>query len=152
MKPPCIALIDDEREYHELVRTTLRHHPLRPNIETFASPKEFFSFVGRGGSPTAILCDYKLPGTNGVEFAQQFYERGYRAPVFLITGLDNIRDYAFNAMREGYVNERLILKNEVNSREKFAKTLDEIAAADLLVQPRTEARDQTPRAHKVSSL
>lgn len=135
MKPPTIVIIDDESAARELVKHALLTHPVRPDVSMFSSPKEYFSFLSENKAPTAILCDYKLGETTGVEFAQQFYERGYRAPVFLITGMENIRDYAFNAMREGYINERLILKSEINDRQKFMKTLDEIISGELFVQP-----------------
>ncbi len=64
-------------------------------------------------TPDLILCDYKLPDTNGVEVLKSVRETDKSTPFFLMTGY--YKDEVFNQATENGANE--VLEKPLNLQD-----------------------------------
>jgi DNA-binding response OmpR family regulator len=78
-----IVIIEDDA----VLRRGLRRVFLKENYEVFAfeDGKHGFEQIS-SATPDLILCDYKLPDTNGVEVLKELRKTDKKTPFFLMTG------------------------------------------------------------------
>lgn len=78
-----IVIIEDDA----VLRRGLRRVFLKEDFEVFAfeDGKQAFEQIN-SATPDLILCDYKLPDTNGVELLKQIRKTDKLTPFFLMTG------------------------------------------------------------------
>ncbi|QLH74282.1 MAG: response regulator [Methanomassiliicoccales archaeon] len=78
--------IDDDPSMLDVVKTYLEFvDDLK--VDTVACPRRALEIVENYRYDT-IICDYSMPGMNGVEFLKEFRERDRETPFILFTALD----------------------------------------------------------------
>lgn len=80
-----ILLLDDDSDLVNACAIALKKDYC---IVKTSSPFEAISFVDAGRDMIdLIICDYSMPGMNGVEFAKKIHDLGVKIPVILYTGM-----------------------------------------------------------------
>lgn len=82
-------IIDDSAEDRESIRRALRHETaFRYRFSEFESAEEALGALARGEKPDLAICDFSLPGIDGLEFVRRLRggERLPPFPVVLLTG------------------------------------------------------------------
>lgn len=91
-----ILLLDDDSDVVDAAANLLKDDYC---IVKTSSPFEALSFVDAGRSMIdLILCDYSMPGMNGVEFVQQMRKIRINTPVILFSGMMLDEDFATEHM------------------------------------------------------
>jgi DNA-binding NtrC family response regulator len=78
----CVVLIDDEAAFRTALAENLRDdgHP----VVEYSRPDQIVSLASLQGAGVAIL-EYRLPGQDGVSFADRFHGAHPQVPVVLLT-------------------------------------------------------------------
>ena len=102
-----IVIIEDDA----VLRRGLRRVFVKENFEVFdfENGKHAFEQINLT-TPDLILCDYKLPDTNGVEILKEIRKTDKKTPFFLITGY--FKDEISNEAKENGANE--VLEKPIN--------------------------------------
>lgn len=71
---PVIYIIEDDPNMQTILKGNLAIHfePL-----SFAEPVEALSFMQQGNIPDLIVCDFTMPGLNGLQFLEQVQCSGF---------------------------------------------------------------------------
>lgn len=93
-----ILLIDDNLDQITITKRALRRHA-DCEFETASTAQEGLQKV-LARDYDVILCDYRLPGMNGLELFQQLKTQGKEVPFIVITAAGNER-VAVDAIRQG---------------------------------------------------
>ena len=78
-----ILYVDDIRSILNVAKILLEREGLQ--VSTAISPKQAFEMMEKE-KYDAIVSDYIMPGTNGVEFLKMIRKRGDMTPFILFTG------------------------------------------------------------------
>lgn len=97
---PTVFVVDDEQPVCESLRWLLE--PLRLNIETYASARNFLS-VYDPARPGCLVLDVRMPRMSGLELQEELSARQIRLPIIMITGHGDV-PMAVRAMRAGAVD------------------------------------------------
>lgn len=139
-KVPSILVIEDEADVAEALKGLLETSlPERASIRV-ARTAEDGSRALRENHYDLVLCDYKLPGRNGVEFLRETRERSPATRRVLMTAyadltvaLDAINQAAVdNFIQKPFEPEEVVTKVEGLLEEKRARELREHAFARAL--------------------
>lgn len=82
-----IVVVDDDADLSELVRIRLERDGFR--VETFQSVHDLSVWCGAGADPAAVIVDLNLGAQDGLQAAEFLADKGFRGPVFLISGFDD---------------------------------------------------------------
>ena len=125
---PLAFVIDDDHRQRGLYAGVLENNAL--SVMTFASADDAREAM-RTSSPDIIVCDIRMPGTDGISFLMQARDSGNTTPFILVTAYPEVRD-AVRALKLGAVD---YLEKPID--------LDELAAAvsDVLRIPTPGAVD-----------
>lgn len=83
-KSARVLLLDDENEFVDRCAKALQHEY---QVVKTSSPFEAISFLDAGRQMIdLVVCDFIMPGMNGVEFVRELRKIGVKVPVVLITG------------------------------------------------------------------
>ncbi len=99
LKEPAVAVIDDDVEIREALRSLLRSVGLQ--VELFSSVQEFRG-SGRPDRPGCIVLDVRLPGRSGLDFLDDLARGEAHAPVIFISGHADV-PMSVRAMKAGAV-------------------------------------------------
>ncbi len=125
MTRDVIFAVDDEPHNLELYRRTLTQYELWP----FQDAQTALAAALRT-SPTCVIVDYRMPGTNGVELVKLARINGYEGPVIMVTAFSDLDEivYAEQAnllyrvipkpIRPDYFREQVALAVDDNSFRK----------------------------------
>ncbi|CAH2030693.1 sigma-54-dependent transcriptional regulator [Trichlorobacter ammonificans] len=97
MKQPRILIIDDEESLRHMLSVMLRRQGYAS--DTAAGGAEGLEKLGQRVYDF-ILCDIRMPGTDGREFLRRALEQGVTAPVIMMTAYGTV-DTAVACMRDG---------------------------------------------------
>ncbi len=92
-----IAIIEDDAVLRRGLRFVFAERSFE--VTTFADVKGVFKNFSEN-MPDVILCDYKLPSTNGIEILKEIRKTDLDTPFFLMTGYYK-DEIARSAMNEG---------------------------------------------------
>jgi PAS domain S-box-containing protein len=127
-----VLLVDDEADFLDIIRTLLERQGF--TVETASSGEEAIAAMERK-KPDAIVCDYKMPDTNGIEILKRVHARGYGIPFILMTGngreeivIEAIDNGANYYVQKGGSAEALVveLKHKINLAVKHAADEEEL--------------------------
>ncbi len=123
-------VIDDDDRQRELYAGVLKNNALK--VKTFASADEAWKELN-ASFPDVIICDIRMPGTDGISFLTRARDSGNSTPFILVTAYPEVRD-AVRALKLGAVD---YLEKPID--------LDELAAAvsDVLRIPTLGDIDDT---------
>jgi len=94
-----VFVIDDDPLVRAAIQGMLKSVGLR--ADTFATPQEFLRSE-RPKTPSCLVLDVRLPGTNGLDFQRDLAGQGIRIPIIFITGHGDI-PMTVRAMKSGAV-------------------------------------------------
>jgi DNA-binding NtrC family response regulator len=116
-----ILLLDDETNILRALKRCLRHSDWE--IETFESPEQACK-AAQSRVYDLFISDYKMPGTNGIEFLQQTKQWQPTAQRILLTGQADLNS-AVKAVNEAEIF-RLLFKpwNDVELIDSVRKALE----------------------------
>lgn len=83
MKRP-VLVVDDDQDIRETVALVLRAKGF--GVELAADGVEALEHLERGGSPSLILLDLRMPRMNGLELLRELRARRWQLPVVVLTG------------------------------------------------------------------
>ncbi|MGE3609817.1 MAG: response regulator [Bacteriovoracaceae bacterium] len=92
-----ILVIDDEADIRDLLKSMLTDESYV--VETAASAEEALQYL-TSDCPPLILCDYRMPGKNGLEFVTEVRNLGIKCAIVMITANDE-KETIIQAMRLG---------------------------------------------------
>lgn len=79
-----VLVVDDDDMVREMVSAGLEEAGF--TVEVAASGAEAVALIDSVGAPDAVVCDFAMPGMNGVETIKRVRERRPGVPCFLLTG------------------------------------------------------------------
>lgn len=126
--PRVIAILDDEEDILELVRTYLTRAGFM--VEDFADPEKFLRYLDRH-RPDLILLDLMLPGTDGLEICRYLKRNPDKAtiPIIMLTArsqeADRVTGLELGA--DDYITKPFSLR-ELEARIKAVLRRQEISA------------------------
>lgn len=82
-----IIVVDDDADLSELVRIRLERDGFR--VETFQSVHDLSVCCCAGSDPAAVIVDLNLGAQDGLQAAEFLADKGFKGPVFLISGFDD---------------------------------------------------------------
>lgn len=94
---PTVFVVDDEQPVRDSLRWLLE--PLKLNIETYASARDFLSAYDPA-RPGCLVLDVRMPRMSGLELQEELNARQVRLPVIMITGHGDV-PIAVRSMKEG---------------------------------------------------
>jgi FixJ family two-component response regulator len=147
-----VFVVDDDANVRSALKSLLVQAGY--HTETFASAEEFLASVPatRGG---CLIADFRMPGMDGLEFQQSLRERGYLAPIILLTAYADVR-MAVTATKAGALDvlEKPVIPQRLLERVRDATDRDAATrqlhgeAADI----QRRLSQLTPREHEILSL
>lgn len=90
-----ILVVDDNKDICDLLFSLLKGHNL--HVYSFTSSFEALEFLKKN-SVDAVLSDYKMPDTDGIDFIRQAREIHPGVPALLVSGALANKDYLKNKM------------------------------------------------------
>ncbi len=123
-----VLVVDDEASIRDSLRMILEYEGYR--VEEAASGSQALARAN-DRLPDAVILDVKMPEMDGLDVLDAFRERGYDAPVLMISGhadvstaVDATRRGAFDFFEKPLERERVLvsLRNAVESRRLRPKT------------------------------
>jgi PAS domain S-box-containing protein len=94
-----LAIIEDEEAHFSLMERSIAKALSKTSIYHFREAKSFLERIDTI-KPTVIITDYLLPGMNGIEFLEVFYQKHIETPVIMVTGQGD-ENIAVQAMKLG---------------------------------------------------
>ncbi|TJZ73202.1 response regulator transcription factor [Chitiniphilus eburneus] len=144
-----IALIDDDAELLDALSFQL--DAAGYHVHSFGSAAEFLVAVS-GLSLACIVCDYHMPGLNGMDVLRALAARPVQTPFIMLTAQGSV-PLAVSAMREGSVN---FLEKGQPASELIAAIAQAIATAvkgkEQVLAHRIRLQTLTPREREVLAL
>ena len=80
----AFVVVDDDPSMRVIVEVAGRRAGMR--MQTFADAETAWEAIVRGGTPRAIITDFDMPKTTGIELAERVRAAGLDCPVLLMTG------------------------------------------------------------------
>jgi FixJ family two-component response regulator len=96
---PIVFIVDDDAGVRDAIQGLLASEGWRS--ESFESPHSFLKSK-IGDSPSCLVLDVRLRGTNGLDFQRQLADAGIEIPIIFITGHGDI-PMSVRAMKAGAV-------------------------------------------------
>jgi DNA-binding response OmpR family regulator len=113
MTPIRILLVEDNREFANLVELFLRkHEPEKFEIVWRDNGTSTLELLETDSAFQAVLMDYFLPGKNGLEITRSIQEKGYDLPIIFLT-VNKDFDLAVEVMKLGV--EDYLVKEEIST-------------------------------------
>jgi DNA-binding response OmpR family regulator len=113
MTPIRILLVEDNREFANLVELFLRkHEPEKFEIVWRDNGASTLELLETDSAFQAVLMDYFLPGKNGLEITRSIQEKGYDLPIIFLT-VNKDFDLAVEVMKLGV--EDYLVKEEIST-------------------------------------
>ena len=94
-----VIIIDDDAGMRESIKDLVESVGLR--ADAFATAQEFLS-SDRGGGPSCLVLDVRLPGISGLDLQHELRRTGIRIPIIFITGHADI-PMTVTAMKSGAI-------------------------------------------------
>ncbi|MFZ2868480.1 EAL domain-containing protein [Zavarzinia sp.] len=82
-----VLVVDDDADLSELLRVRLERDGFR--VETFSSVNELAVCCCASADPAAVVIDLNLGSQDGLQAAELLADKGFKGPVFLISGFDD---------------------------------------------------------------
>lgn len=83
-----LFIVDDEpsiiRVYDRMLRPMLEMNGIE--VQTFEDADSVLEAVDRGGMPTVLLTDDRMPNMTGRELASKMRERGFAGKILMVSG------------------------------------------------------------------
>ncbi len=95
---PLVLVIDDETGSRESMALALEKAGLR--VKTFDEADRALEFLEQRDGAQLVICDLRMPGTDGLQFLSEVRRRELELAVILVTGHGSIES-AVEAMRVG---------------------------------------------------
>ncbi|HEY0005591.1 MAG TPA: PAS domain S-box protein [Pyrinomonadaceae bacterium] len=131
-----VLLVEDDENDYLLTRGLLAEIESSRLDLTWASTYEEALETTKIFGPDVCLIDYRLGEYNGIELLREMAERGYRMPVILLTGQDDL-DIDLKAMRAGASDylvkgqiDRPLLERSIRYTIERAKTLEALRTSE----------------------
>lgn len=127
-----VLIVDDEEDFLSVVRALLETQSFA--IETASSVGEAMAIL-KQRMPDAVVCDYMMPGINGIELLKWMHKEGWEVPFILLTGqgreevvIEAINNGANYYVQKGGSIETLIaeLKHKLGLAIKHAADEEEL--------------------------
>ena len=96
--PLNFLLVEDSQLDADLILEELHRGGFDPKWKRVQTEAEFLAEIGK--LPDVILCDYSMPGFNGLRAAELLEESGLNIPFLLVSGTVG-EDVAVEAMKHG---------------------------------------------------
>jgi DNA-binding NtrC family response regulator len=122
-----ILLVDDELNTLKVLSAILKKNGY--DVSTARTAEEALDKTAKMSFNT-IITDYRLPGLNGVEFLNILKEKGYEAPVVMLTAYGTI-EKTVEAMKKGAFN---YLTKPVNPDELLTVAREAVEKHQLLLE------------------
>jgi NarL family two-component system response regulator LiaR len=129
MNPIRVLIVDD----HPMIRHGLRSLlSVYPDIQVIGEADNGARalLAAENFSPEVILLDIQLPGPNGVELAQQLYQKAPETKIIILSAFDN-DEYLLGALTAGAY--AYLLKN--SSSETVVETIRQVQQGKRLLSP-----------------
>ena len=94
-----VFIIDDDAGMRESIKDLVESVGLQ--AEAFATAQEFLS-SDRGGGPSCLVLDVRLPGISGLDLQHELRRTGIKIPIIFITGHADI-PMTVTAMKSGAI-------------------------------------------------
>lgn len=94
-----VFIIDDDAGMRESIKDLVESVGL--HAEAFATAREFLS-SDRGGGPSCLVLDVRLPGISGLDLQHELRRTGIKIPIIFITGHADI-PMTVTAMKSGAI-------------------------------------------------
>ena len=94
-----VFIIDDDAGMRESIKDLVESVGLQ--AEAFATAQEFLS-SDRGGCPSCLVLDVRLPGISGLDLQHELRRTGIKIPIIFITGHADI-PMTVTAMKSGAI-------------------------------------------------
>ena len=137
-----IFVVDDEPKIGNLFSNVLEKDGYE--VDAFVNPRSLVEAFDEGSEePDVVVADMIMPEMNGVELMETLQERGFDAPIIIMTAYSSVQT-AVEAMRQGAFH---YLEKPVNLEEMRAlleKAIELYGAQQELQQIKTEKQKQYP--------
>jgi two-component system response regulator HydG len=120
----AVLIVDDEPDILESLKVVLENSIPHVQCRTALSAAEGMTELNKGGIDL-VLCDYRMPGTNGLEFLQQARAKEPDVPRILMTAFPRL-ELAIEAINDARVET--FLTKPMNP-EKLVKVVADMLAA-----------------------
>jgi FixJ family two-component response regulator len=94
---PVVFVVEDDASMRPALESLLRSVGLR--VQAFGSAREFLE-QPRGGAPSCLVLDVRLPGLSGLDLQRELTAAGVPIPIIFITGHGDI-PMTVQAMKAG---------------------------------------------------
>ncbi len=94
---PTILIVDDERSIRNTLKEVLEYE--KYNVQMAENAKEAMAILNEK-TPDVVLCDIKMPGTDGIEFLRETMKESPELPFIMITGHGDVQ-IAVEAIKAG---------------------------------------------------
>lgn len=94
---PTILIVDDERSIRNTLKEVLEYE--KYSVQMAENAKEAAAILNEK-TPDVILCDIKMPGTDGIEFLRETMKECPELPFIMITGHGDVQ-IAVEAIKAG---------------------------------------------------
>jgi two-component system response regulator MprA len=139
-RPATILVVEDKRELREVLRRTLHENGF---AVVTAGDGDAGLRAATAQHPDLVILDVGLPGRDGLEVARTLRERGFRAPVLMLTAHNAVPDRVagFDAGADDYLgkpfnyDELLARVRALLRRSRTEASV--IRFADLVLDPLT---------------
>ncbi len=111
-----IVLVDDDPIFVGMAEDMLTNADPYMDVETFTDPDEALDqIIENRDQYDCVICDYKMPSMDGLEFYQNLLEKDYEKPFYILTnkGDEEVANVALELGVTDYVTKQ-------NSPEKYA--------------------------------
>ncbi len=107
-----VLVIDNEPQILNLLASFFEYGPI--NL-IFASSAEEAKRILTGTVVDAILSDFDMPETNGVEFAKEVLEDGYDIPTYIMSGVAAEKDITKHSEVKGFIAKPFTKEDILNT-------------------------------------
>lgn len=152
---PNVVIVDDQATDRKILDRLTRNLAVDIEVHAFSRPSEALAWL-RENQPDLILCDYRMPEMDGIEFIETLSRipACTGIPIVVITVVDD-SDLRYRALAAGatdFLNKPLDLQEcEARCRNLLTLRRQQITIARN-VQRLSEARRRTGRALRTLSL
>ena len=163
---PRILHVDDENAEHLLLKVNLKRHLANLEIEWEKTPRSLLE-TDTELDYDCILCDFQMPGMDGLELLKALRERGSESPFIFLTGQGNEK-VAAEALRSGADDyftkdvgfahyERLAnsIERVIESRERERRRVEaenKILHLNLVLRAIRDVNQLITKEHNIATL